>query len=485
MWQGKRRTEHCSMAHRRRFVSVCTAIGLSLLHCHLWSAKSIAQDRQLLKEAKEREAKAKKVAELGMKATVALGSFGSGIVVSEDGYIVTAAHNHDVDSDKALVKVIFADGTTIDAKRFGGNYANDLGLLKIVGEGKWPHIPLGKVDAPKPGEWCMALGYAGGHGAWRSKPSVRVGRLIRFAGDMFITDCACISGDSGGPLLNLSGQLIGIHSSIGNSVAVNRHFGVHMLPAQWNRLLAGHRWGRLSGSTEPSEWDEKSTRGRKLHELEKQHPSVLREFLPVARSVRSSVTSIEVQGRTVALGTIIDGAGGVVTTASELNGATAVTCVLFDGARHSATVSGVDEESDLALLVIKGVKTSSVKWVKAETPLGATLLTTTPAGEVASLGFLSYGPLSMKEFFQRGEPEWFRPQMIRLGAVPSRRLTGFSEVIQHDSPLYPEQCGGPLLDLNGDAVGVNIARFGRVESFAIPADIAQTVIAKMKRAAQK
>jgi S1-C subfamily serine protease len=148
-------------------------------------------------------------------------------------------------------------------------------------------------------------------------------------------------------------------------------------------------------------------------------------------------------------------------------------------------VAGIDGESDLALLVIKAVKTSPVKWAKAETVLGATVLTVTPVGEVACLGSLSHGPLGMKEVFKRGVPDWFRPQMIRLGAVPTRRLTGFSRVIQHDSPLYPEQCGGPLFNLNGEAVGVNIARFGRVESFAIPADIAQTVIAKMKRATQE
>ena len=93
--------------------------------------------------------------------------------------------------------------------------------------------------------------------------------------------------------------------------------------------------------------------------------------------------------------------------------------------------------------------------------------------------------MSMKELFKHGVPEWFRPQMIRLGAVPSRRLTGFSRIVQHDSPLYPEQCGGPLLNLNGEAVGVNIVRFGRAETFAIPGDVAQSVIAKLKRDAQE
>jgi serine protease Do len=148
-------------------------------------------------------------------------------VVSEDGYIVSAAHNHHVDRGRAVVRVIFADGTTVEAKRLGGNDDKDAGLLKIVDPGKWPYIPLGKDIASRPGDWCVALGFPGGHGSFRSKPSVRVGRVIRITDDVLITDCAIFSGDSGGPLLNLSGQIIGIHTSRSCSIAVNRHVGIH------------------------------------------------------------------------------------------------------------------------------------------------------------------------------------------------------------------------------------------------------------------
>ena len=71
--------------------------------------------------------------------------------------------------------------------------------------------------------------------------------------------------------------------------------------------------------------------------------------------------------------------------------------------------------------------------------------------------------------------------MNRLGAVPSRRGDNFPTVFQHDSPLFPEQCGGPITDLNGNVVGINIARKGRAASYAIPSSHVQTVLADMLR----
>ena len=51
--------------------------------------------------------------------------------------------------------------------------------------------------------------------------------------------------------------------------------------------------------------------------------------------------------------------------------------------------------------------------------------------------------------------------MNRLGAIPSDRADQFPWVFQHDTPLFPEQCGGPILDIDGNVVGINIARGGR------------------------
>lgn len=71
--------------------------------------------------------------------------------------------------------------------------------------------------------------------------------------------------------------------------------------------------------------------------------------------------------------------------------------------------------------------------------------------------------------------------MSRLGTIPSRRGDQFPNVFQHDSPLFPEQCGGPLCDLQGNVLGMNIARGGRAASYAVPANHVRTVLEQLKR----
>jgi serine protease Do len=66
--------------------------------------------------------------------------------------------------------------------------------------------------------------------------------------------------------------------------------------------------------------------------------------------------------------------------------------------------------------------------------------------------------------------------MSRLGAVPSDRDSNFPVVFQHDSPLFPEQCGGPICDLQGNVLGINIARESRAASYAIPANHVRTIL---------
>ncbi len=66
--------------------------------------------------------------------------------------------------------------------------------------------------------------------------------------------------------------------------------------------------------------------------------------------------------------------------------------------------------------------------------------------------------------------------MNQMGGPLSRRRDRFPDVVQHDSPLDPEDCGGPLVNLSGQAIGINIARAGRIKSFAIPAATVQQLL---------
>jgi S1-C subfamily serine protease len=72
----------------------------------------------------------------------------------------------------------------------------------------------------------------------------------------------------------------------------------------------------------------------------------------------------------------------------------------------------------------------------------------------------------------------------RLGAELSQRRYLFPSVIEHDSVLEPRQCGGVLLNLRGEAIGVNIARASRISSYAIPAEVAVPIVRSLQAADQ-
>jgi serine protease Do len=68
----------------------------------------------------------------------------------------------------------------------------------------------------------------------------------------------------------------------------------------------------------------------------------------------------------------------------------------------------------------------------------------------------------------------------RMGGALSGRRTGFPSVIQHDMVLKPVDCGGPLVDIDGHVIGINIARAGRVETWALPPDLVKTLVQEIK-----
>jgi serine protease Do len=82
----------------------------------------------------------------------------------------------------------------------------------------------------------------------QDRPSViRVGRILRIVDSTIVSDCSLIGGDSGGPLFNLEGKLIGIHSRIGIDVDDNMHVPMHVFMESWERLANNEAWGTLPG----------------------------------------------------------------------------------------------------------------------------------------------------------------------------------------------------------------------------------------------
>jgi serine protease Do len=91
---------------------------------------------------------------------------------------------------------------------------------------------------------------------------------------------------------------------------------------------------------------------------------------------------------------------------------------------------------------------------------------------------------SLKEApFERGRNR--QDRMNHFGSELSRRAEGFQTALQHDTVLQSWQCGGPLLNVEGKAIGLNIARAGRVASYALPSDLIQETLSNLKQQLQK
>ena len=174
---------------------------------------------------------------------------GSGVVVSADGIVLTASHVVDSRRRHRLpLSVMFPDGAKYRAKLLGMNRFADAAMLKITEPyrkgTRFPHVELGRSSELKRGDWCFALGHPGGFRAERPAP-VRLGRVLSVGHRTVVSDCAIVLGDSGGPLFDLSGQLIGIHSMITEVIVENRHVAVDVFRRDGERMEAGETWGEL------------------------------------------------------------------------------------------------------------------------------------------------------------------------------------------------------------------------------------------------
>lgn len=141
-------------------------------------------------------------------------SLGSGFVIDPDGLVVT--NNHVVE-DADEVTVTFSDGETLDAEILGRDPKTDLALLKVKADRKLPFVRFGDSDALRVGDWVMAIGNPFGLGGTVTAGIVSARDRDINAGpyDAFIqTDASINRGNSGGPLFNMAGEVMGVNTAI-------------------------------------------------------------------------------------------------------------------------------------------------------------------------------------------------------------------------------------------------------------------------------
>ncbi len=141
-------------------------------------------------------------------------SLGSGFVIDASGYIVT--NNHVIEGADEI-KVILQDNTTIKAKLIGRDEKVDIALLKVETDHKLVPVPFGDSSKSRVGDWVIAIGNPFGLGGTVTAGIVSArGRDIKQGNydDFIQTDAAINQGNSGGPLFNMDGEVIGINTAI-------------------------------------------------------------------------------------------------------------------------------------------------------------------------------------------------------------------------------------------------------------------------------
>ncbi len=454
-------------------------------------------------------------------------SRGSGVIVSEDGLVMTAGHV--VAEPGKDVLFFLGEGKTAKGKSLGMFKSVDAGLMKITDEGKWPTAEKGQSGDLKPGAWCVAVGHPLGYRDER--PAViRVGRVLRSTDTVIQTDCPLVGGDSGGPLFDLDGKVIGINSRIGGSTSMNFHVPVDIYHENWDRLVKAEAWevsmpGRDSGEVKAS-------------------------FRDVVAAAAKCAVRIKCDGKEAALGTIVGPDGWVLTKASELKGK--IVCRFRDGRELPATYVGVHQPFDLAMLKVDTFDLPALPWSTEQPAVGQWVAAPGTDDDPLAVGVVSVPPRKIppvsgmlgvvlkdgqngvpiervlpdspaakaglkpndvithvddkpmanrKELiaavkshrigemvklkFKRDDKEMElsvklalidnpatrkRNMQNSMGTGNSKRRDAFPMVLQHDTVVRPVDCGGPLVDLNGKVVGVNVARGGRTETYCAPSD---------------
>jgi len=177
-----------------------------------------------------------------LPATVSLPG-ASGVLVQRDGapFLLCAAHVT-LEADKDI-KIRMTNGRQLAGTSLGANHQSDVSLVRVDVDAedaaKLPSVEIGKSADLVRGQWVLMLGHPSGRKKGRTAPA-RLGRVLRVPEEGYlVTDCTMQGGDSGGPLFDMQGRVVGINSRISGNLAMNMHAPVDALMSEWDELLEG------------------------------------------------------------------------------------------------------------------------------------------------------------------------------------------------------------------------------------------------------
>jgi serine protease Do len=459
-------------------------------------------------------------------------SQGSGVVVSKDGLVMTAGHV--VGKPGQQVTFRFADGKTAKGTTLGTYPRADAGLMKITDKGEWPFVEKGKSGDLKLGTWCVTVGHPLGYQPGRP-PVVRIGRVLRVDPNTVQTDSPIVSGDSGGPCFDLDAKVIGINSSIGPPSDHNLHAAADAFTEHWEQMLKGEVQPPVGRESEqvkaafrtpvaeaqrcvvrvkcdgketvlgtivgPDGWvlTKASELSGKLicrlpdqRELEARTVGIHPGFdLAMLKVEAANLPALAWAGQDPAVGGWVATAGagdvplaiGVVSvprrTIPPTSGAIGVLLAEGPGAPlieslnpgSPAEKAGLKPKDQITHVDGQPVKDraeaqAAIKRHRLGEKVKVTYKRGTESKELEVEVARVETPGTRRRDMQN--------RVMTVGV--SRRADDFPKVLQHDTVLKPGDCGGPVVDLNGKVVGVNIAHAGRTETYCVPSDVLLTLM---------
>lgn len=444
-----------------------------------------------VQELRDMESRATRAIQKTLPAIVAVGNrFGrkpenvlwegerlaSGVIIREDGLILSqyhVSHTGLVDFENTglrtygkpgdTVDVILHDGCRLEAELLGGYQHADISLLKLKEPGPYPYLDFANNGSAVLGDWVIKLGHPLGFQPSRGAVA-RLGRVVYVNPVNLVADCMTSGGDSGGPIINLDAQIVGL---VQNSdmpveiakVASDRGFAIsYMTSAKIRGKLETMLASKIPHDTTFEDFYQRQRMYEETKNIlgtaEARNGSVVRSsWKPIAESNKNSV--VEVLGtdhKQVAYGTSITTDGWILTKASVVP--EYPSCRLPNGEIVGARIVGTDRMLDLALLKVNAMGLAGVQWSKSEVDqVGALVMTMGSNSEPIAVGVVST--------VVHTDPIYIERDHLVSGS--------YSRVFEHDMSLTTTQFGGPVFNLEGQAIGITMADAGLHGCLSVPA----------------